>query len=60
MAFRPKLSEETRKKVNEWLENNSDKGPRTQAGAVEYLIEKAINEKNIEERIDELEKEISE
>jgi metal-responsive CopG/Arc/MetJ family transcriptional regulator len=65
MVSRPKISDELAEKIDEWIENNPEKGIKDRSAAVEYLVPKGIEaekqsptKQEIEQRLQELEKKI--
>jgi len=42
--MRPEISEQTKDLVEEWIEDNPDKGIRRVGPAIDYLIPKAVNQ----------------
>lgn len=42
MSSRPKISDETIEKIDDWIENHPEKGINARNKAIEYLVDKGI------------------
>jgi hypothetical protein len=65
MVSRPKISDDLAEKIDEWIEENPEKGIKDRSAAVEYLVPKGMkaekespSKQEITERLEELEKKI--
>jgi len=65
MVSRPSISDATVEKIEEWIENNPEKGIKSLGAAIEHLVDKGIKadeqgltQEQITERLNRLEEKI--